>query len=191
MTTAENRCAWLGMSSSSIYIAYHDTEWGVPIHDDHDLFESLVLDGFQAGLSWLTILKKRSNFRLAFDNFNAEKIACYGQAKHLLLMKDTGIIRNRAKIEAATVNAKAFLKLCDSYGSFDQYIWHFTNGRTIVNQWDCPNAIPAETKDSQRMSIDLKSRGFQFVGPKICYAFMQAVGIVNDHLVGCFRHSQV
>ena len=183
------RCEW--PSEDPLYLAYHDEEWGVPLHDDRRIFESLILDGFQAGLSWLTILRKRENFRAAFDGFDAEKIARYRAAKRARLMADAGIVRNRAKVEAATTNARAFLAIRAEFGDFDRYIWGFTEGRTITNRWRRMVDIPAETKESQAMSKDLKARGFRFVGPTICYAFMQAAGMVNDHVVGCFRHDQV
>ena len=183
------RCAW--PSEDPLYLAYHDEEWGVPLHDDRRIFESLILDGFQAGLSWLTILRKRENFRAAFDGFDAEKIARYRAAKRARLMANAGIVRNRAKVEAATTNARAFLAIRAEFGDFDRYIWGFTEGRTITNRWRRMVDIPAETKESQAMSKDLKARGFRFVGPTICYAFMQAAGMVNDHVVGCFRHDQV
>ena len=183
------RCEW--SSEDPLYLAYHDEEWGVPLHDDRRIFESLILDGFQAGLSWLTILRKRENFRAAFDGFDAEKIARYRAAKRARLMADAGIVRNRAKVEAATTNARAFLAIRAEFGDFDRYIWGFTEGRTITNRWRRMVDIPAETKESQAMSKDLKARGFRFVGPTICYAFMQAAGMVNDHVVGCFRHDQV
>ena len=183
------RCEW--PSEDPLYLAYHDEEWGVPLHDDRRIFESLILDGFQAGLSWLTILRKRENFRAAFDGFDAEKIARYRAAKRARLMANAGIVRNRAKVEAATTNARAFLAIRAEFGDFDRYIWGFTEGRTITNRWRRMVDIPAETKESQAMSKDLKARGFRFVGPTICYAFMQAAGMVNDHVVGCFRHDQV
>ena len=183
------RCEWPG--EDPLYLAYHDEEWGVPLHDDRRIFESLILDGFQAGLSWLTILRKRENFRAAFDGFDVEKIARYRAAKQARLMADAGIVRNRAKIEAATTNARAFLAIREEFGDFDSYIWSFTGGRTITNRWRRMADMPAETEESQAMSKDLKARGFRFVGPTICYAFMQAAGMVNDHLVDCFRHEQV
>jgi DNA-3-methyladenine glycosylase I len=183
------RCEWPG--EDPLYRAYHDEEWGVPLHDDRRTFESLILDGFQAGLSWLTILRKRENFRAAFDGFDVEKIARYRAAKQARLMADAGIVRNRAKIEAATTNARAFLAIREEFGDFDSYIWGFTGGGTITNRWRRMADMPAETEESQAMSKDLKARGFRFVGPTICYAFMQAAGMVNDHLVDCFRHEQV
>ena len=183
------RCDWL--SADDLYIHYHDTEWGVPIRDDRALFEKLILDGFQAGLSWLTILKKRENFIAAFDGFEPEVIAGYGPEKIEALMQDKGIVRNRAKIEATIRNAQGWLEIMEEEGGFSGYIWSFTNGRTIVNRWKSLSEVPAETLESKAMSKALRARGFNFVGPTICYAFMQAVGIVNDHTLDCFRHSEV
>lgn len=184
-----NRCDWAG--SEPLHIAYHDLEWGVPQHDDRALFEMLVLEGAQAGLSWSTILRKRDNYRQAFDNFDPGKVAKYQAGKVADLLKDEGIVRNRLKIEAAIQNAKALLLVQREYGSFDQYIWGFVGGKPIINQWKTLREIPAQTPESQAMSKDLKARGFKFVGPTICYAFMQAVGMVNDHVVYCFRHSDL
>jgi len=186
----KTRCAWAA-GSDLIYIKYHDTEWGVALHEDRKLFEFLILEGFQAGLSWLTILKKRSNYRRAFDHFDPEKIAVYNSHKVKELLSDKGIVRNKLKIEAAIQNAGAFLVLQREFGSFDDYIWRFTRGKTIKNAWKTPAEIPARTPISQMMSKDLIKRGFKFVGPKICYAFMQAVGMVNDHTVDCFRYRQI
>ncbi len=183
------RCEWPG--TDDLMIAYHDREWGVPLHDDRKLFEFLVLDGFQAGLSWSTILKKRENFRKAFDNFEAEKIARYTKRKTDRLLQDAGIIRNRLKIHATVSNAKAFLELQAKEGTFDEFIWQFVSGATRVNKWKTLRQIPAKTKQSDAMSKALKERGFTFVGSTICYAFMQAAGLVNDHVVRCFRHDQV
>jgi len=183
------RCAWAG--NDPLYITYHDTEWGVPLHDDRKLFEFLVLDGQQAGLSWLTILRKRDNFRTAFDNFDPEKIVRYDQRKLSELMNNQGIIRNKLKIESVIRNASAFLKTREEYGGFDRYIWGFVDGATIVNSWKAMSEIPATSIESQNMSKDLKKRGFTFVGPTICYAFMQAAGMVNDHVVDCFRYHEV
>ena len=183
------RCAWAG--TDPIYIKYHDTEWGVPLHDDRRLFESLVLDGFQAGLSWITILKKRPNYRKAFDHFDPEKIAVYNSRKLKALLSDKGIVRNKLKIEAAVQNARAFLSVKEEFGSFNDYIWQFTGGKTIRNAWKKMADIPVQTNVSAAMSKDLKKRGFKFVGPTICYAFMQAAGMVNDHVVDCFRYHQV
>jgi len=170
---------------------YHDTEWGVPKHDDRRLFEDIVLDGAQAGLSWRTILNKRENYRKAFDNFNAEKVARYNQRKIESLLKNEGIIRNRLKIESAIKNARAFLKVQNEFGAFDPYIWQFTDGKTVINKRRSLKDIPATSKESDAMSKDLKQRGFTFVGSTICYAFMQAVGMVNDHTVDCFRYAQI
>ena len=185
----KKRCEWA--ISDPIYIKYHDTEWGVPLYDDYKLFEFLVLDGAQAGLSWLTILKKRENYRLAFDNFNPEKIAVYTDRKISRLLADKGIIRNRLKIISAIRNAKAFLAVQEKYNGFSKYIWQFTDGRIIKNRWRLPTDLPAKTKESTAMSKALKQDGFNFVGPVICYAFMQAAGMVNDHFVDCFRYSEV
>ncbi|MEJ2727685.1 MAG: DNA-3-methyladenine glycosylase I [Deltaproteobacteria bacterium] len=183
------RCAWAG--SDPLYIKYHDTEWGVPLHDDRKLFEFLMLDGFQAGLSWITILKKRPNYRNAFDHFDPEKIAVYDLCKIEALLSDQGIVRNKLKIEAAIQNARAFLSVKKEFASFNDYIWQFTGGKTIKNAWKTMADIPAQTNVSAAMSKDLKKRGFKFVGPTICYAFMQAAGMVNDHVVDCFRYHQV
>jgi DNA-3-methyladenine glycosylase I len=183
------RCKWAG--TDPLYIRYHDTEWGVPLHDDTKLFEFLVLEGAQAGLSWLTILKKRENYRNAFDNFDVAKIATYGSAKVAALLSDPGIVRNSRKIEAGIQNARAFQKVQTEFGRFDHYIWRFVEGRPIQNCWKTETRIPAQTPESIAMSKDLKRRGFRFVGPTICYAFMQAVGMVNDHVVKCFRYDQV
>ena len=183
------RCDWAG--SDPLYIKYHDTEWGVPLHDDRRLFEFLILDGFQAGLSWLTILKKRENYRAAFDNFDPLKVASYKSSKKKALLSNAGIIRNKLKIEAAIQNAASYLSVQREFGSFDNYIWQFVGGRTLKNKWQTVAAIPAWTKESAAMSVDLKRRGFKFVGPTICYAFMQAAGLVNDHICGCFRYGEV
>ena len=183
------RCPWAG--NDPLYVSYHDTEWGVPIHDDRLLFEFLILEGMQAGLSWLTILRKRGNFRKAFNGFDAGRVARYDPRRIERLLTDPGIIRNRAKVEAAVGNARAFLSVVDEFGSFDSYIWRFTQGQAIVNRWKELSDLPAETAESQAMSKDLRSRGFRFVGPTICYAHMQATGMVNDHLVRCFRHREV
>ena len=185
----KTRCAWAG--TDPIYIKYHDTEWGVALHEDRKLFEFLILEGFQAGLSWLTILKKRPAYRKAFDYFDPQKIAAYNLRKVKALLSDKGIVRNKLKIEAAIQNAGAFLALQREFGSFDDYIWRFTGGKTIKNAWKLVSEIPARTSVSELMSRDLMKRGFKFVGPKICYAFMQAVGMVNDHTVDCFRYLQV
>ncbi len=183
------RCGWPG--EDPLYLAYHDTEWGVPEHDDQALFEKLVLDGFQAGLSWLVILRKRDNFRRAFDDFEPVRIARYGPRRIEKLMADPGIVRNRAKVEGTVKNARAYLEIIEREGSFDRFLWQFTAGKTIRNNWKNISQIPAESKESREMSKALKARGFTFCGPTICYAFMQAVGMVNDHLVDCFRYSEV
>jgi len=185
----KTRCEWAG--SDPLYIAYHDEEWGVPEHDDRRLFEFLLLDGAQAGLSWLTILKKRENYRKAFDGFDAERVARFGERKMRALLADGGIIRNRLKIRSAIQNAKAYLEVRREFGSFDAYIWRFVGGKPKRNSWGTLREIPARTPESESMSKDLRGRGFTFVGPVICYAFMQAAGMVNDHVVSCFRHEQV
>jgi DNA-3-methyladenine glycosylase I len=172
-------------------VAYHDDEWGVPLHDDPKLFEFLVLDGFQAGLSWLTILRKRENFRIAFDGFDPAAIARYDTAKQAALLNHTGIIRNRLKIEAATTNAQAFIQVAEEFGSFDAYVWSWVDGMPIQNAWPTWEAVPARTTLSDALSKDLKKRGFKFAGSVICYAFMQAIGMVNDHTVDCFRHAEL
>lgn len=189
MTTPADvcRCAWV--SADPLYIAYHDEEWGVPVHDDDRLFEFLILEGAQAGLSWQTILRKRENYRVAFDGFDPQKVAQYDDRKLTQLLNDSGIVRNRLKIHAAVQNAQAFLKVQAEFGSFDRYIWGFVNGQTIFNAWQTIEAVPAETAESRAMSKDLSKRGFKFVGSTICYAFMQACGLVHDHTVDCFRYS--
>ncbi len=179
------RCGWAG---TPILQAYHDEEWGVPVHDDRSLFESLVLDGFQAGLSWAIVLRKRNAFRKAFDNFEIKKVARYRDSRVERLLANPGIIRNRLKIRAAIENAKAALALQREFGSLDAYLWKFVDGRTIQNSWKAWKEIPANTAESDAMSKGVKKRGFKFVGTTICYAFMQAVGMVNDHEVGCFRY---
>jgi DNA-3-methyladenine glycosylase I len=183
-----DRCSW---AKTDLYVQYHDTEWGVPLHDDRLLFEFLILEGAQAGLSWETILKKRENYRQAFDNFDPGIVARYSQKKRKRLLADPGIVRNRLKIEAAIQNAKAFLVVQDAIGTFDEYIWGFVGGRPKQNAWKSIQEVPAKTPESDAMSKDLKRRGFKFVGSTICYAFMQAVGMVNDHLVDCFRHGEL
>jgi len=183
-----SRCPW---PSDDLMIRYHDTEWGVPVHDDRLLFEYLILEGAQAGLSWNTVLKKRENYRAAFDNFDAEKIARYGDKKVAALLADPGIIRNRLKIAATIQNAKMFLKVREEFGSFDAYLWRFVDGKPIVNRRKSMQEVPAKTEISDAMSKDLLKRGFKFVGSTICYANMQAIGMVNDHLVTCFRHGKV
>lgn len=185
----DNRCAW--PANDSLMIEYHDTEWGVPVHDDRKLFEFLVLDAFQAGLSWSTILKKRENFRKAFDNFEPERIAQYGAAKIAELMSNAEIIRNKAKVNATVKNALAFQEVQKEFGTFDAYIWQFTGGSPIINKWKNMAEIPAKTAAAVAMSNDLKKRGFSFVGPTICYAFMQAAGMVNDHVIDCFRYAEI
>jgi len=184
----KNRCNW---AKKPLEIEYHDNEWGIPVHDDLKLFEFLVLDGFQAGLSWSTILAKRDNFSKAFDDFNYKKIAQYDEKKIESLLQDVGIIRNKLKIKAAISNARAFLKVQEEFGSFNRYIWSFTDGKTMVNHWKTMDEVPATSRESDAMSKDLKKRGFKFVGSTICYAFMQAAGMVNDHLVTCFRYKEV
>ncbi len=183
------RCSWTGNRPHDIQ--YHDEEWGVPVHDDQKLFEFLVLDAFQAGLSWTTILKKRENFRAAMDGFDANIIAGYEEDKVSELMQNKGIIRNQLKIRSTISNARFFLEIQQEFGSFDKYIWQFTGGTTIVNSWNKMDEIPVSTKESDAMNKDLKKRGFKFVGTTICYAFMQAAGMVNDHLVDCFRYNEV
>lgn len=180
------RCEWTG--TEPLMIAYHDQEWGVPLHDDQKLFEFLILEGMQAGLSWMTILRKRESFRAAFDGFDPQKVARYDQNKFAELMENTGIIRNRRKIEAAAQNARAFLVIQEEFGSFDTYVWQFVDGKPLVNAWKTINEIPAKTMQSEIMSKELRKRGFNFVGPTICYAHMQATGMVNDHTVDCFRY---
>jgi len=185
----KKRCAWSG--SDPQYVAYHDEEWGVPVHDDRTLFEFLVLEGAQAGLSWSTILRKRDAYRRAFDRFDPKKVARYDARKRAALLADAGIVRNRAKIESAIKNAKAFLEVQAEFGSFDAYQWRFVDGRPLQNRRRAVGDIPPRTPESDAMSKDLKSRGFSFVGSTIVYAHMQAVGMVNDHVVDCFRHREV
>jgi DNA-3-methyladenine glycosylase I len=182
------RCSW---ASDPLSISYHDTEWGVPLHDDRGLFEFLILEGAQAGLSWITILKKRAAYRAAFDRFDARKVARYDEARIAALLANEGIVRNRLKIRAAVQNAQAFLGVQKEFGSFDAYVWQFVGGRPLQNRRARPGQVPARTEQSDAMSKDLQKRGFKFVGSTICYAFMQATGMVNDHLVGCFRYKQV
>lgn len=182
------RCPW---PQGELDVRYHDTEWGVPVHDDRRLFEFLILEGAQAGLSWSTILKKRENYRAAFDGFDPALIARYTQRKQAALLQNEGIVRNRLKIASTIDNARAFLEVQEEFGSFDAYVWNFVDGTPIQNRWRQMADVPAETPLSQALSKDLKRRGFRFVGSTICYAFMQAVGMVNDHLVSCFRHEQV
>ena len=183
------RCEW--SEGSDLEIRYHDEEWGAPLHDDQKLFEFILLEGAQAGLSWTTILRKRENYRKAFDGFDAEKIARYREGRTRKLMEDAGIVRNRLKIASAVGNAKAFLKVREEFGSFDRYIWGFVEGTPKQNRWKKMSDIPAQTDEATAMSVDLKKRGFNFVGPTICYAFMQATGMVNDHDTSCFRYREV
>ena len=185
----KTRCQWCGIEP--LYIAYHDDEWGVPVHDDRLLFEFLILEGAQAGLSWLTILKKRENYRKAFDSFDYEQIANYSQRDVKRLLADSGIVRNRLKIESAIRNARGVLDIQDEYGSLDSYLWRYVDGSPRQNAWKTMVELPAQTELSDAMSRDLKKRGFNFVGPTICYAFMQAVGMVNDHTTDCFRHREI
>jgi DNA-3-methyladenine glycosylase I len=183
------RCGWV--SSDPLYIAYHDEEWGVPVHDDRRLFEMLILEGAQAGLSWITVLRRRESYRKAFDGFDPEKIARYGPKDVERLLADSGIIRNRAKVEATIKNAQAYFRLLEDTGrSLDHFLWKFVGGSPKVNQWKGLGQIPAETDESKAMSKELKRRGFGFVGSTICYAFMQAVGMVNDHTLDCFRRQK-
>ncbi|MDP2792696.1 MAG: DNA-3-methyladenine glycosylase I [Sulfurisoma sp.] len=183
------RCPWCG--EDPLYVAYHDTEWGVPQHDDRVLFEFLLLEGAQAGLSWLTILRKRENYRRAFDGFDAERIARYGDADIERLLGDPGIVRNRLKIVAAIGNARHFLEIQREFGGFDAYLWRCVAGRPIQNAWQAMKELPATSAISDALAKDLKRRGFKFVGSTICYSLMQAVGLVNDHLAGCFRHAEL
>ena len=182
------RCEWAG--NNSLMIEYHDTEWGVPVHDDGKLFEFLILEGAQAGLSWDTVLKKRENYRQAFDGFDPVKISKYTQKDHDRLLGNEGIIRNKLKIQAAIINAQKFLEIQNEYDSFDGYIWKFVDHKRIKNSFRTLAQIPANSKESDAMSVELKKRGFKFVGGTICYAFMQAVGMVNDHTVNCFRYEE-
>jgi len=182
------RCSW---ARSEVSIRYHDEEWGVPTHDDRKLFEFLVLEGAQAGLSWETILNKRESYRAAFDGFDAERIARYGSRRIRALMRDPGIIRNQLKIASAVQNAQAFRKVRQEFGSFDRYIWQFVGGRPMTGSWKSSSQVPARCAQSDAVSKDLRNRGFNFVGSTICYAFMQAVGMVNDHLTACFRYSEI
>ena len=185
----KKRCQWV--TPHPLYIRYHDTEWGVPLHDDRKLFELLILEGAQAGLSWITILKKRENYRKAFDHFDPGKIAIYDSEKISSLLSDEGIVRNQQKITATVQNARAFLKIQDEFVSFDAYIWQFTGHKPVKNSWSSIEEIPTKTETSAVMSKDLKKRGFKFTGPTICYAFMQAAGMVNDHTTDCFRYHEV
>lgn len=185
----KKRCWWCG--DDPLYVAYHDTEWGVPVQDDATLFEFLILETFQAGLSWITVLRKRENFRTAFDNFDYKKIALYSEDKIQALLQDPGIIRNKLKVRAAVSNAQAFLRIQEVHGSFSDYIWGFVDGKQLQNNFESKNEVPANTPLSDRISKDLKSNGFKFVGTTVVYAHMQATGMVNDHVVDCFRHSEL
>ena len=184
----KRRCDWA--TSDPLSIRYHDKEWGVPLHDDWRLFEFLILEGAQAGLSWITILRKRDEYRKAFANFDPRKVAKFGDPQITKLLHNSGIVRNRLKIAAAIDNAKAFLAVQQEFGTFDRFVWSFTNGKVVQNRWRRLAELPAQTPKSQALSRELKRRGFRFVGPTICYAFMQAVGMINDHLIGCFRHRE-
>ncbi len=183
------RCDWC--QGSKLYQDYHDNEWGVPLHNDDLLFEFLILETFQAGLSWITILKKRENFRIAFDHFHCKTIARYTDQKVELLLQDSGIIRNRLKIKATIKNAQSYLKIQEEFGSFDHYIWSFVKQKAVLNKWHHITELPAQTETSRTISKDLKKRGFTFVGPTIVYAFMQAIGMVNDHITTCYRYKEV
>ena len=189
MSSIKKRCSWCG--EDPLYIHYHDEEWGVPLHNDQQLFELLMLEGAQAGLSWITVLRKRENYRAAFDNFDPHKIVKYSETDVARLLANPGIVRNRLKVESAIKNARAYLDIRDQHGSFDAYIWQFVDGKPVRNKRRSMNEVPATTPESDRMSKDLKKRGFKFVGSTICYAFMQAAGMVNDHLVTCYRHKEV
>ena len=183
------RCPWCG--DDPLYMAYHDGEWGVPLHDDRLLFEFLILEGAQAGLSWISILRKRENYRLAFEGFDAHKIAGYDEGQFARLMNDAGIVRNRLKINATIRNAEKFLSIQEKHGSFDAYLWQFVDGKPLQNAWQRLDQLPAQTPISCALSKDLSQQGFKFVGPTICYSLMQAVGMVNDHLVDCFRYREI
>ncbi|CAM1363940.1 DNA-3-methyladenine glycosylase I [Tenacibaculum sediminilitoris] len=185
----KKRCFWV--NNDPLYIKYHDNEWGVPVYDDDKLFEFLILETFQAGLSWITILKKRENFRKAFDNFDYKKIAKYSDGKYEELLQDAGIIRNKLKIKATITNAQAFMKIQEEFGTFSKYIWGFTNGKQIINKFEKREEVPATTELSDAISKDLKKRGFKFVGSTVIYAHMQATGMVNDHTTDCFRYHEV
>jgi len=189
ISASKPRCAWPG--NDTLYQAYHDREWGVPLYDDQRLFEFLVLEGAQAGLSWITILRKRENYRAALDHFDAARIARYGADKIESLLQNTGIVRNRLKLESTVVNAQKFLEVQDEFGSFAKFIWQFVGGAPKQNAWRSPADVPASTSESDMMSKELKRRGFKFVGTTICYAHMQATGMVNDHTVNCFRHAEL
>ena len=185
----KTRCAWCG--ESELYQAYHDQEWGVPLHDERALFEFLILEGAQAGLSWITILKKREAYRVAFDNFDVARVARYDERKIETLLQNSGIVRNRLKVQATVINAQKFLDIQKEFGSFDAYIWRFAGGKPIQNRRESVSEIPSSTEISDAMSKDLKRRGFKFIGSTICYAFMQATGMVNDHTTDCFRYKQL
>jgi DNA-3-methyladenine glycosylase I len=189
VTDDRPRCPW--GTGDPLNLAYHDTEWGVPIHDDRHLFELLCLEGAQAGLSWITILRKREGYRLAFEGWDPKRIAGYGAEEMARLLADPGIVRNRAKIQSVIGNARAYLQLADAPGAFDGYLWSFVGGAPVMNRWRSLGAVPAETEASRALSRDLKKRGFSFVGPTIVYAFMQSAGLVNDHVVTCFRYSEL
>jgi len=189
MKTSQVRCSWCG--EDPLYVAYHDQEWGVPLHADQQLFEFLILEGAQAGLSWLTILRKREAYRKAYHQFEVGKVARFNSRSIERLLNNPGIVRNRLKIEASLTNARAFLDVQDAFGSFDNYIWQFVDHQPILNRWQHLKEIPVSTKESLQMSKDLQTRGFRFVGPTICYAFMQAVGMVNDHVIDCFRYKDI
>ncbi len=183
------RCGWAG--TDPLYVQYHDEEWGVPIYDDRKWFEKILLDSAQAGLSWITILRKRENYRQAYDNFDYQHVAKYDEQKIQELLANTGIVRNRRKIEASIQNAQAFLAIQQEFGTFNTYLWQFVGGRPKVNRWETLEELPAKTRESEKLSTDLVRRGFRFIGPTICYAFMQAGGLVNDHLITCFRHREI
>lgn len=190
MDNGEKRCGWVPLNDP-LYLYYHDHEWGKPLHQDRKLFELLILEGFQAGLSWKTILYKRENFRKAFDGFEPEIISLYDEKKIAELLSDKDIIRNRLKINAAVINANSFLRVKEEFGSFDTFIWEFVGGKPIINEWDNIKQIPAKTELSELMSRELVRKGFKFVGSTICYSFMQATGMINDHITSCFRYSEV
>ena len=189
LNSSKNRCIWhLG---DEVYLKYHDEEWGVPVYDDQELFEMLILEGAQAGLSWITILKRRKNYRIAYDGFDPTVMAVWNDSKIISLYANKDIIRNRLKIMAARSNARAYMKVLEEFTSFREFIWSFVNYKPITNFWKSWDKTPAKTKESENMSKELKARGFQFVGPTICYAYMQAIGMVNDHITSCFRHSEI
>lgn len=185
----KKRCSW--PKDDKIYIDYHDKDWGVPVYDDGVLFEMLILEGAQAGLSWITILKRRENYRKAYDNFDPQKMAKWTEKKMQNLLKDSSIIRNKLKVSAAKQNAQAYLKIVEEYGSFKEFIWSFVDHKPITNVWKSLSEIPASTKESEKMSKALKEKGFKFTGPTICYAYMQSVGMVNDHIATCFRYQEI